>query len=148
MKESCAGGGPIVIVHSLDHALAAVQAAGALGTALTLMSAPGAAAGAGAPWFREVARQAAAAAPAVEVTAVIDCGDQPGLVLAALRDGAKRLRFSGRKSVAEKLAAIAKQQQAVLLTGRLEALDLLDHPDPKTACRDWFARRLLKDSSP
>ncbi len=146
MKERTPGGGPAVIVHSLGQARAAVQAAAGLGVALTLTSAPGAAASAGVPWFREVVRLAAAAAPCVEVTALIDCGDQPGLVLAALRDGAKLVRFSGRKSVAEKLAAIARRQEAVLITGRLEALDLLDHPDPQAACHDWLARRLEKGS--
>lgn len=141
MKESHLTLGPAVIIHSLEHALAAVEAAGEIDRAVTLVSAPGAAGIVGAPWFLEVVRQAATTRPDVAVTAVIDCGDQPGFALGALRAGAERLRFTGRKATAGKLAAIARQQGAVLVTERIKALDLLDNADPRTACRFWLANQ-------
>ena len=128
-----------VIVHSLAHARAALAAAAALGVPVTIVSAPGAAAYAGPGWFQEVVAQAAAQVPQADCQAVIDCGERPGDVLLALRLGLERVRFTGKKAVAEKLAAIAEQQGATLITGRLEALDLRGAADPLTACRDWLA---------
>ncbi len=131
--------GRAIIVHSLDHARAAVGAAAAAGVPVTLLSAEGAAGGVGAAWFREVVAQASAEHPEVAVTAVLDCGDKPGHVLGALRQGLKRLRFTGRKATAEKLSAIAAQSGAEIVTRRIEALDLLDLAEPAAACRRWLS---------
>lgn len=130
-----------IIVHSLQEARAAVCAAAEHAVPVTLASAPGAAGYVGALWFREVVAQAAAERPEVTVSAVLDCGDKPGLVLAALRQGLKRVRFTGRRSTAEALAAIARQYRADLVTGALPARDLLDEPDAVAACRRWLAPR-------
>lgn len=130
--------GKAVIVHSLEQAEAAVAAAAERGTPLTLLSAEGAAGYAGALWFRELAALAHAGHPEVEVTAVLDCADKPGDVLAGLRVGLKQLRFSGQPAVAKALAPIAEAQGAHLVTQRPEALDLLDQADPAAACRAWL----------
>lgn len=130
--------GKAVIIHSLDHARAALAAAEACGTAVTLLSAEAAAGSAGAPWFAAVVGIASADCPAVEVRAVLDCGDRPGDVIGALHQDIKAVRFTGRKAVAERLRAVAGEYDAVLLTGRIKALDLLDHPAPEAACRDWL----------
>ena len=79
-----------ITVHSLDQARAALAAAAALDRPVTLVSAPGAAGYAGVAWFRKVVDLAAADQPGVTVTAVLDCADKPGLVLAALRQGRRR----------------------------------------------------------
>jgi len=128
-----------VIVHSLGDACAALAAAADLGVPVTLASAPGAAAYAGPGWFQEVVAQAAAQVPQADCQAVIDCAGRPGDVLLALRLGLERVRFTGKKAVAEKLAAIAGQQGATLITGRLEALDLRGAADPEGACHAWLA---------
>lgn len=128
-----------IIVHSLDHARAALAAAAELSVPVTLASAPGAAGYLGALWFREVVALAAAERPGVAVSAVLDCGDKPGLVLAALRQGLGRVRFTGRRATAEVLAAIAERYGAEVLTGALAARDLLDEPDAEAACRRWLA---------
>ncbi len=131
--------GRAIIVHSLDHARAAVGAAAEAGVPVTLLSAEGAAGTVGAAWFREVVASASAAHPEVAVTAVLDCGDKAGHVLGALRLGLKRLRFTGRKATAEKLAQIAAREGATLINRRGQALDLLDVPDPAAACRKWLS---------
>jgi acyl-CoA reductase-like NAD-dependent aldehyde dehydrogenase len=133
--------GKAVIIHSLADARAALAAAAALGVPVTLASAPGASAYVGPAWFQELVALAAAEVPEADVEAVIDCADRPGDVLLALRLGLRRVRFTGRKAVAEKLAAIAGQSGATLVTGRLRALDLLDAADPEAACRAWLAGR-------
>ncbi len=131
--------GKAVIVHSLADARAALAAAADLGVPVTLASAPGAAAYAGPGWFQEVVAQAAAEVPGADCQAVIDCGERAGDVLLALRLGLERVRFTGKTAVAKKLAAIAEQQGATLITGRLEALDLRGTADPEGACRTWLA---------
>lgn len=128
-----------IIIHSLEHARAAMAAAAALNVPVTLASAPGASAYTGPAWFHEVARMAKAAFPDVEAAATLDCADRPGDVLAALRHGLDSVRFTGRKAVAEKLTAIAEARGAVLVTGRSRALDLRGLADPEAACRQWLA---------
>jgi fructose/tagatose bisphosphate aldolase len=128
-----------IIVHSLAEARAAVAAAAELGVPLTLASAPGAAGTTGAAWFRELVALAASGHPETPVTAVLDCGDKPGHVLAALRQGLRAVRFTGRKSTAARLAQIAAHYGAEVITGPVQAVDLLDDPEPEAACRRWLS---------
>ena len=130
--------GRAIIIHSLEHGRAALAAAAALRVPVTLSSAPGASAYVGLAWFHEVVRLAKAEFPDAEADAMMDCADRPGDVLAALRQGLSRVRFTGRKAIAAKLAAIAEAQGAELVTGRLRALDLRGEVDPETACRAWL----------
>lgn len=129
-----------VIIHGLDHARAAVSAAAALGVPVRLRGAPGAAGYAGAMWFGEIVAMARAEHPDAAVEASLDCGDQAGTALAALRQGAEMIRIEGPKAVRDKVAAIAAQYGAAIDTDRREALDLFGVEDPETACREWLAR--------
>lgn len=133
--------GRAVAVHSLAHARAAVAAAAELGVPVTLISAPGAAAYTGAPWFREVVAAARAEHPEAAVDCILDCGTRAGDVMAALRAGVPAVIFTGRKDVAARLAAIAEARGARLVTRRPRALDLLDEGEPEAACRAWLGRR-------
>ncbi len=128
-----------IIVHSLAEARAAVAAAAELGVPVTLASAPEAAGYLGALWFRELVQMASAERPEAQVSALIDCGDQPGHVMAALRQGLKRVRFTGPKSTAETLGNLASQYDAEIVTGALAAHDLMDQAEPETACRRWLS---------
>ncbi len=132
--------GKVVIVHSLSQATAALAAAHELGCPITIASAPGASATVGVRWFQAVVEQACKVYPEVPVRAVIDCAERPGEALAALRCGFKAVRFSGKPAVAVKLAAIAAQLNAEIVTGRQRALDLLDQADPTQATRDWLVK--------
>ncbi len=128
-----------IIVHSLTEARAAVAAAAELGVPVTLASAPEAAGYLGALWFRELVRMVSAERPEVQVNSVIDCGDQPGHVMAALRQGLKRVRFTGSKTTAATLRNLASQYDAEIVTGALRAHDMADQAEPETACRRWLA---------
>lgn len=130
--------GKTIIVHSLEQAVCALKVARGLNCPVTLASPPGAAAYTGALWFREVIRQAEREVPEVEVTAVLDCGDKPGLVMAAFRQGVRTVRFTGRKAQSEKLEAMAESEGYHLITGKLESLDLAGQSDPAEACRQWL----------
>ena len=131
--------GRAVIVHSRDHALAAFAAADGLGAAVTLRSAPGAAAYLGASVFRDMVAEAALAFPDVPFTAVLDCGNDPGLALNALRQGIKALRLDASADVRRRVADIAAQTGAMLDENAAPALDLFAVADTEAACRDWLA---------
>ena len=128
-----------VIVHCLEDARIALAAAEAAGCGVVLASAPGAAGYAGVLWFRELLRAAAAERPGLAVTGLLDCGDKPGLVLAALGQGLPALRFTGPRKVAARLAEICAAEGVELVTGRLKALDLGAESTPEAACRSWLS---------
>ncbi|HUH85489.1 MAG TPA: hypothetical protein VLX85_12840, partial [Stellaceae bacterium] len=70
--------GKRIIIHSLDHARAAVAAAAELGLPLTLQSAVGAGGYVGPLWFKALIDLAHAEHPAVNLSAVLDCADEAG----------------------------------------------------------------------
>jgi fructose/tagatose bisphosphate aldolase len=127
-------------VHSAADACAALRAAASLNLPVTLISAPAAAGYAGAGYFAALIAVARAEVPNVAVTDVLDCGAAPGHVLGALRQGLKTLRFCGDGDMAATLAAIARAQEATLITEDLIALDLARIDDAEAACRTWLKR--------
>ncbi|MDJ0950476.1 MAG: hypothetical protein QNJ94_16310 [Alphaproteobacteria bacterium] len=128
-----------IIVHDLAQARAAVAAAAAHGRPITLWSPPGAAAYLGASYFLSLVAAARADHPTAEVDAVLDCADDAGWVLAALRRGVAGVCFHGTDRVAAKLADIAGQYGATLHRAAPDALDLAKAADPAQACREWLA---------
>ena len=127
------------MAHTLDHARAAVAAAAERGVSTILLSPPGAAAYLGAGYFMAMVAQARESHPNVPVTAVLDCADEPGHALAALRGGVDAIVFTGPAKVAAKIEDIAQQSGATLWRRRPDALDLLDNADPARACRAWLS---------
>ena len=133
-----AGTPSTLVIHGLDHALAAARAAEALGTTVRLRSGPAAAGYAGAAWFAEVVRAARRAHPDVRIEAVLDCGDSPGLVLAALRRSVETVLFTGSPALREKLEALAAAADASIEVEASPALDLAREEDPEAACKAWL----------
>jgi len=134
-----------IIVHSLAHARAALGAARALKRRVTLVSAAGCAGAAGPLWFKSLIDAAAEEYPGAPVSALLDCGDEPGMALNALRHGLRRLRVSGEASALRRLKDIARQTGAAIETGRPPpALDLLDSRDPAATVRAYLGPRRRK----
>ncbi len=133
--------GPAVIVHDLEHARAAVKAAGALGVPVVLISAPLAAAYAGAAYFLEITARAMEEYPDARAACVLDCGADAGLALGALRVGCKAVRFTGPGVVRKKIADIAAQMGAQVDNRAYRALDLLKAEDAYAACVAWLEER-------
>jgi len=130
-----------IIVHSLEDARAALAAAADLGLPVTLRSAPGAARYLGATVFRDMISKAAKPYSGLSVTAVFDCGSDPGMALGALRHGLKAIRVDVAADVRGKITDIATQSGARVEFGgedSNEALDLLDLDDPEAAVRTWL----------
>lgn len=135
--------GPI-LVHSLADARAALAAAAALGKPVTLASAPGAAGYAGPGWFGELIAAALAEHPAVSARAVLDCGDAPGAVMAAIRwagvPGRAHfdLRFTGEARHDKALGQMAATAGLRLIRDLGPGLDLRTARDREAACRAWL----------
>ncbi|MBV9901438.1 MAG: hypothetical protein JOZ90_10120 [Alphaproteobacteria bacterium] len=128
------------MIHSLDHARAALAAARAIGARVTLASAEGAGGYAGLGWFKAIIDIAASEYPISEIEAILDCGGEAGTVLAAFRHGLRRVRFTGSDEAAARLADIAAQYGAVLERGALApTVDLCDAAEPEAACRAFLA---------
>jgi hypothetical protein len=132
-----------IIIHSQEHAQAALSAACDLDMEITLISPPGAAAYLGATVFRDMVARAAESQPDARYRAVLDCGDEPGLALGALRHGIKGVRINNGPELSEKLADIATQRGAFVYTEQGDELDLYGMNNPGDACRAW-----LKEPSP
>lgn len=124
---------PEVVVHDRAQAEAALAAAEELGCAILLRSAPDAAAYAGVGYLK-------ALGDLVDHEIVIDCGDDAGLAMAALRTGCRRLAFSGPAAVSQRLAEMAAEAGACYRhegpTPRVLCLSPDD--DARSRCRAWL----------
>jgi hypothetical protein len=127
-----------IVVHAFDQARSALAAAAALDCDVTLASAPGAGAYAGPGWFKALTEAAACAVPDAHYDTVLDCGAAPGIALAALRLGLKRVRFRGRAEALRRLQAIAAQLGATVEADDEAALDLRGTRQPEARCRAWL----------
>jgi hypothetical protein len=124
-----------VIVHDLVQGRAALAVAAGHGVDLQLRSAGGAAAYAGVGLILALGE-------ALGHELLIDCGDDPGLVMAALRTGCRKLVFSGRQDVFEKLLDMAEASAAELVFEAGPPADCLTlAPDEDAAARlgTWLA---------
>ena len=128
-----------VIIHSVEHARAALAVAARLNRPIRIYSAEGAAAYAGAAWFLAVVAAAQSTHPDARCDAVLDCGDQPGLALAALRLGCRAIVLRGSPAARKKIAEIAQATAARLDRGARDALDLRHCRDPESAVMTWLA---------
>jgi len=125
IAQSRAGEASVITIHSLTHAIAALEAAAEARCAVTLASAPGAGIYAGPGWWTAMIEAARAAVPAARCAAVLDCGDDAGAAQAAIRAGSEAIVFTGDADLAARLADIAGQRGARLLMVWPEpALDL------------------------
>ena len=137
---------PVIIVHSLAHAVAALTAAAEAGEHIILASAPDAGIYAGPGWWNGLVAAARDAVPAAQFAALLDCGDDAGAAQAAIRTGVDATVFTGRRDVAGRLADIARQRGARLTTERPSgALDLAAgfFATPERLhrrCADWLRR--------
>jgi hypothetical protein len=116
-------------VHDLRQAQAVLDLARLRGADATLVTAPGSAGFAGVGFWCAVER-------ALGHPVVIDCGDDAGLVMAALREGSRDLLFAGPEAVASKLASMAGQLGGQVRRG-------LDGPVLELLAEDDPARRLV-----
>ncbi len=124
-RDALTENAPVFIIHSLAHAVAALNAAAEAGRPVILASAPAAGIYGGPGWFRGMIAAARDAVPAAQCTALIDCGDDAGAAMAAIVAGIEGVVFTGRADVAARLAGIASRGGTSLVTAPpVAALDL------------------------
>jgi hypothetical protein len=126
-KQSRDREAPVIVIHSLSQAIAALKAAARADRHVGLLSAPGAASYVGPGWFGAVVTAAREAVPEARFYALLDCDDDVGAALAAIRSEIEGVVFTGRVDVARRLADIARQHGGRLVNERpAVALDLGD----------------------
>ncbi|HVH74155.1 MAG TPA: hypothetical protein VM755_04500 [Stellaceae bacterium] len=126
-SEAISSETPVIVVHSLAHAAAALKAAAAAGRPIVIASAEGAGIYAGPGWFGALVAAAREAEPQAQCSALLDCGDEAGAALAAIRSGIERVLFTGEEELARRLSEIARQHGVELVRRRPKpALDLAD----------------------
>jgi hypothetical protein len=120
-------GEALIIIHSLFQATAALTAAVRAGHPVVLVSAPDAGGYAGPGWFKALVATAREAVPDVRCSSLLDCGDNVGVALAAIRAEVEGVIFTGRPDVADRLTDIARQHSVRFETKRpADALDLAE----------------------
>ena len=101
---------------------------------------PDAAAYAGALYLKSAASCAQTSPTDMELV-VLDCGDDPSLVLGALRVGWSIFAFSGPPMVHEKISQLISKSGARLVQiNKGPVLDLQDIDDPIKCCHNWLDR--------
>jgi len=133
-----------IVVHSLDQAKAALDAASALKRGVVLASGPGAGAYAGPAWFKSLVALAKESHPGAAVESQLDCGDSSGAALAALRHGFKRVGFSGNARARAALEDMARAYGALIENGLEDSgagasLDLSGAKNPQALCKTYLA---------
>ena len=129
------------IIHDLQHAISALKAAGQMDIPVVLVSAPGAARTGGAGWWRAMIAQARAAFPAANATCILDCADEPGTALAAIREGVEAIAISVPDPGFERLVDIAGQSGVAILPIAWDtACDLAGSNDPQGDCENHLRK--------
>ena len=101
---------------------------------------PDAAAYAGALYLKSAASYAQTSPADMELV-VLDCGDDPSLVLGALRVSWSIFAFSGPPMVHDKIAQLISKSGARLVQiNKGPVLDLQDIVDPIKCCHNWLDR--------
>jgi acyl-CoA reductase-like NAD-dependent aldehyde dehydrogenase len=119
--------------------VAALTAAARVGKPVALVSAPNAGGYAGPGWFAALTAAARDAVPESRFSALLDCGENVGAVLAAIRAKVEGVIFTGRTDVARRLADIARQYGVQFQTSRPQGV--LDLGDDFFASQQSLERR-------
>jgi hypothetical protein len=129
-----------IIIHSLFQATAALTASARAGRPVVLVSAPDAGGYVGPGWFKALVAAAREAVPDARCRSLLDCGDNVGAALAAIRTEVEGVIFTGRPDAAHRLADIARQLGIRFEIKRpADALDLVEdffasHEDIERRC--------------
>jgi len=132
---------PAIMIHELAHAVAALEAAQWHGAPVTLVSAPGAVRTGGAGWWRELIAQARAQVPDAVADSLLDCADEPGMALAAIREGVEAVTLTGNADTLRRIGDIARQSGVALRAPARADLDLACSENPVADCENLLEIR-------
>lgn len=132
---------PAIAIHELAHAIAALEAARRHRQPVMLVSAPGAVRSGGAGWWRELIAQARAQVPDADAASVLDCADEPGMALAAIREGVEAVALDGDTDTLRRVGDIARQSGVALHAPAPADLDLARSENPAGDCENLLETR-------
>ncbi len=121
-----------VIVHHAEHVRLTCAVAARSSAQPTLLTPPGAAAYAGVAYLKQLAGNAQG------LEAIIDCGDDAGLAMAAIRVGWRDLHLDGDPEILAKVDNMLGQVGGHLHRTLPPALDLGTAADPKAELMAWL----------
>jgi len=121
------GSRPTFIVHDLAQAGRVAQVAAA--QPVRLISGPGAGGTLGPAVFMGIIDQTKSDHPDADIIACLDCADEPGTALNALRHGIEEIILAGPEEVVVKIADMAGKQGASVHPRPTHALDMVTNPD-------------------
>lgn len=128
----------IIIVHSLDHAVAAARAGATAGRPVLLRSARGAAAYAGIGWFAALIAATRAGVPDADIRGALDCADDLALAFEAAAAGIDAIRYDGGAAGLAKLRDVTGRSGVTLDEAPGRALDLARAGGLDEALRDFL----------
>jgi fructose/tagatose bisphosphate aldolase len=128
----------VIIIHTLEHARAALEAASEARMPVIVQSAPDAIHYAGSLYLLTLFRQARHSVPDADAIFILDADAAAAEAISAMQMGHTHLRSNAQSGLAGKISDIAAQLGVVMIAGEYEALDLLRHHDAKEACRKWL----------
>ena len=126
-----------VVIHDLAQARRVLAAAERTGRPVHLVSPPDAGPYLGPAFFKSMIDRARADHPAAQATSCLDCGDEPGTALAALRHGLDAISLTAPPAVQDKIADAARQYGAMLRPRPDKALDMA-RPVSDRQLADWL----------
>ena len=95
---------------------------------------------AGPAYYFEMLRAVEREFPAARLRAVLDCGDDAAIALAALDLGWRAVILRGNATARARAGDIANRLKSEVLARRPAALDLSQQADPAAFCRAYFDR--------
>lgn len=113
-----------VLVLDWRQTKAVLEAARAVGRALTLVTPRAAAETYGAGYLGALQDRANREFPDVAFSLVVDCGEAAGYAMACLRAGVHSISLQGAPEVVAKISDIARQKGAAVVERPAQALDL------------------------
>ena len=133
-----------VVVHDLSQARRVLRAARQVDRPVHLISAKGAGAYLGPALFKEIIDQAREAEPSARATCCLDCGDEAGTAMNALRHGVEGVSLDGSQDVIAKVRDAAEQKGQRLDPRPEKALDMAA-PDSSAVLEAWLLGDTVDD---
>jgi hypothetical protein len=127
------------IIHNLEHTLCVAKASQDLKLKALLFSAPGLATTLGPEAFAAIIDEAERSYPGSRIAGVLDCADEPGTAIGALRRGTAGIFVNLPQEMLGKIEDIARQTGAKLIPKSETALDLLNVRDMDKAIRQHLS---------
>jgi len=129
------------IMFDREHALAVAAVSAETGIPVCLFSPTQGAATLGADVFQAIVAEARDTFPEADISAVLDCGQESGAALGAVRHGIEAISLAVEPEVHRRIADIASQSGTEIVEPVADAFDLSRSTDPVADVRRRISKR-------